>query len=295
MLQFFYGDDDFAIQQAETTAISFLGIDDFDTSYYDGDDNDRVLSDLQTPPFFSSHRLVVWRNPDLRRHADTLLSALDFADNAVFIVSVSRKPDKRLKAFKALKKAALVEREFQLPPPWRTDLIADRIRDVTKAKGLAITHDAIEALADEFGNDLFRIVSELEKLTNAYGNIQIDGDLIRRAINAENTTVFALVDALLDRDVPKSVEISAKLRNEPSMLILSILTREFHTYLSLKVGIIPLGISPQRQRFLNARLRGVDGRYLQSAIERSLAAQSEVKHGNFDLDLFVIDLIHAQI
>lgn len=122
-------------------------------------------------------------------------------------------PDKRQKVFKTLEKAGgiMMEsaklRDYQIQK-W----ILDYIHDWNKQKGqpVSIDEQVVALLAESLGNDLQKIVNELQKLVHGLPANQnrITPEIVERNIGiSKDFNIFELEDALTSNDVVKANRI----------------------------------------------------------------------------------------
>lgn len=127
------------------------------------------------------------------------------ASTILIIAHKYKKFDKRSRIYKILQKKAVVFesegiKDYQLPA-W--------ISGYVKKKGFGMTDKALALMVEFVGNDLERIVNELEKLFIVLGKkAEINEKHIEDHIGiSKDYNVFELVNAVLERDVLKANRI----------------------------------------------------------------------------------------
>jgi DNA polymerase-3 subunit delta len=274
MLIFYYGSNSFLINRRVIAAIEKLAPNDFDFSRYEGE-NDRIITDLRTPPFFGDRRVVSWFVPKLEGTEAPLsslifdaLEALESSPKTTLILAVGSSPAKNLKTFKTVKSAADEAEEFIAIAPWDRRAQIKQIAAITDPKKFRkITHRLHEALAEQFANDLARADAELSKIANAYNPQELtDKTAIECLSDGEAASVFDLTDALLDGNYGKAVRLAKRLEDahEPALKVLATITNKFHGVFSVLIGAESPGISPAQARFFKNRYYGQAERILRA-------------------------------
>jgi len=136
------------------------------------------------------------------------------SNSTIFIIAHKHKKfDKRSRVYKMLqKKAGIFESEavkdYQLPA-WISKFVRD--------KGFAMTDKAVALVAEFVGNDLSRIVNELEKLFIIVDEgTQINEKHIEEHIGiSKDYNVFELNNAILEKDILKANRIIKYFEENP--------------------------------------------------------------------------------
>ncbi len=121
----------------------------------------RVLDAARMRSLFAEKRAVVVRNADaLKGEADDLDAYLDDPTPGVTLVFMAAKPDKRRVAWKKLlERASVVKAE-----PLKGGALRGYVLDQLRKRRLALSEPGIEELLERVGQDLRRLIGELEKL-----------------------------------------------------------------------------------------------------------------------------------
>ena len=222
------GPDSYLAEQAlESLLQASLGADRADAlSVFRGDETgwSRVLEAARTGSLFSTRRAIVVRNAEaLKGDGDDAVAYLaDPAPDATLIL-LAAKPDKRKKPWKdVMAKANVVPAE-----PLKPAAVRGRVRDEVRKRRLPLDDDAVQELIDLVGQDLRRLMGELEKL-EAYaegrqGNLTAEdiaavlgrgiGQPLYKMSDAmaarQPAAVLALLEIALDEGTPSLVILSA--------------------------------------------------------------------------------------
>ena len=225
------GPDSYLAEQAlESLLQASLGPDRADAlSVFRGDETGwaRVLEAARTGSLFSTRRAIVVRNAEaLKGDGDDAVAYLaDPAPDATLIL-LAAKPDKRKKPWKdVMAKANVVPADPLKPAAVRT-----RVREEVRRRRLPLDDDAVQELIDLVGQDLRRLMGELEKL-EAYAEGR-QGKLTAEDIAAVlgrgiGQPLYKMSDALVARQpaaVLALLEIALD-EGTPSLVILSAMHR----------------------------------------------------------------------
>ncbi len=248
----YWGEDDFAIQQAvgklrETVLDPQWASFNYDKiSPEQPDAAIQALNQAMTPTFGAGQRLVWLVDTTITQHcSEDLLAELQrtlpvLPKSSVLLMTCRSKPDGRLKSTKLLQNHADV-REFSPIPPWKTDQIVQQVKQAAQEVGVKLTPDAIELLADCVGNDTRLLFSELKKLRLFGLDSQqaLSADTVAFLVTANTQNSLQLAVAIRGADTGKALGLVADLidRNEPALRIVATLIGQFRTWLWVKLMI----------------------------------------------------------
>ncbi len=167
-LYLFFGEEEFLIQEAVDLIISKVvdpGARDFNfnTLYCKDNSSSELVNLCQTLPFLSEKRLVIAKEIDVFKAADLeeLIPYLNDPSPSTCLLMLSNQPRFEKKSVTSAVEAhgavtrfyALLDRE-----------IVSWIEEWARTRGLSIRRDAAQFLWQTLGNDLQKIVNELEKV-----------------------------------------------------------------------------------------------------------------------------------
>jgi len=189
----------------------------FNLTVFYGKDSDwtDVVNACRRYPMFSERQVVVLKEAQQLRELDRLEAYVENPlPSTVFVAAYKGKTlDKRTKLYKALKKSAEIFvsekiRDYKLPE-W--------IAQYLQSKGYSINAKAVSLLDEHIGNDLSRIVNEIEKLDlNLKGKKTITEDDIERYIGiSKEYNVFELQAAIAKKDLARAITIIAYFEANP--------------------------------------------------------------------------------
>src|SRR5215510_14252201 len=167
-----------------------------------------VLDAARTRSLFATRRAVVVRAADaLKGEPDGLDSFLGDPTPGVSLVLLAAKPDRRRTVWKRLlEKAKVVKAE-----PLKGAALRGRLQDELRRRRLGVPAEAAEELIDRVGQDLRRLMGELDKL-EAFSHGRT-GPLTAEEVSAVlgrglSQPLFKLSDAFGARDARLALELT---------------------------------------------------------------------------------------
>ena len=249
MIYFFYGDEEFNIEQEILKLKSKLDKNFLDMSFktYDNPKFADLVAILRTQPMMFGKMLIVIKANDYFNKAfeDKELKQIEEAleDNnenldIVFVAEYPRnegkKPDSRKKFFKLLSKYNV--KEFPSIPTYKTAELETWIKK--HAKDLNFTQDAISALISQVGNNLRELNGEIEKLKLfIYPNKNVSKEMVQEYC-ISNEDLFAFSDFLMKGEKDKALLEYRKLLEKKFVLeIVSALQTMIRRWITLKAKV----------------------------------------------------------
>lgn len=190
-----------------------------------------VINACRRYPMNAAKQVVILKEAQLMKELDKLEQYIAAPlKTTIFIVGYKGKLDKRLKINKALKENAVVA-NF---PKLRDDKLPEWILTIVKEKGFTIRPKAVNMLAEQIGNDLNRLVNEVDKLAiNLKGKTAIDEDDIEKYIGiSKEYNSFELLGAVCKKDLAKAIKILNYFEANPKANPLQIVLPVFYAHFS---------------------------------------------------------------
>lgn len=237
------GEDTYSIQQKLAVFKSKLGSTwlAFNFHTYASEALAEAIATARTPPLASAKRVIVVENCQFNQFGEQQLEILQILPNlpiSTTLIFTGKSIDKRLKVAKYLLKHGKLQ-EFEIIPPWRTDLIEAEIAHRAKQQKLALAQPVVAYLASAIGNDLARMDSELTKL-KVYANGQPSSFAeVKRLVSSTRHSSLQLAEAMRKGDVALTMQLLHELRSraEIPLVILSTLLTQFRTWLWVKCAL----------------------------------------------------------
>jgi DNA polymerase-3 subunit delta len=229
-VQAIVGEDTYLAEEAlERVLAAALGDDRQDgLSVFHGDESkwEDVLAAARTGSLFAPRRAVVVRRAEQLKGDEEAVAqyADDPAPDAVLVL-VAGKPDRRRNPWKKLLAKATVHDAA----PKRGRALRAHVEQELRRRGLRFDPEAFEELVSEVGQDLRRLMGEVDKLEAfAGGRRQISGDDVAAVLGRGlGQPLYLLSDAFASRDAARSLELVERLLGdgEEALRILSTLHR----------------------------------------------------------------------
>lgn len=311
-----HGDDEYAIKQQVKKLEAALGdpaTSQMNIDHFDG--NNWNINTIQAAthamPFISKRRLIIITNPlkSLRskKERDDLLRLLDTAPSSSMIVLQMEHPLVSWQERKKGKKHWLEiwaeqagERAYihEYLQPRGNEMIKWIIKTASEMGG-SISHQAAELLASHAVENPRIAVKELEKLLT-YVNYQRtidDADVENLVINQEEGNIFALVDAIGNRDKKMAIHLLRQiLEVEDPFLLFGMIVRQFRLIFLIKEALqqglrrdVEIANAIQERLFVVRRLipqaRNFSPEAIKSIYHQLLTMDSAVKSGQSEWDV----------
>jgi DNA polymerase-3 subunit delta len=189
----------------------------FNLTVFYGKDADwaAVINACKRYPMFAERQVVLLKEAQQMKDIDKLESyAANPLSSTIFVVAHKTKTlDKRSKLSKLLKKSA----EIFTSEKVKDYKLQEWIGEYVRSRGYIINAKAISLLDEHIGNDLNRIVNEIEKLAlNLKGKKDITEDDIERYIGiSKEYNVFELQAAIAKKDLGKAIKIIQYFEGNP--------------------------------------------------------------------------------
>lgn len=178
------------------------------TVFYGRDANwAEVVNACRRYPMFAERQVVLLKEAQTMRDIGQLENYFESPlASTIFVVAYKGKNyDKRTKFYKLLKEKA----EILSAEKIKDNKVQEWILDFVKQQGYEISSKAASLLEEHLGNDLSRIVNEIDKLSvNLKGSKQITEDDIEKYIGiSKEYNVFELQAAIAKKDAARAIKI----------------------------------------------------------------------------------------
>jgi DNA polymerase-3 subunit delta len=176
-----------------------------------------VINAAKRFPMMANNQVIIVKEAQNIKNIDNLIYYVEKPlKSTVLVINYKYKElDKRKKLYTSLDKTAVVFNSEKL----YEDKIPAWITEYLRGKGYGITPDASAMLTEFLGNDLSKIVNELNKLfiTLPQGTQKISADIIEKNIGfSKDYNNFELQKALATKDVLKANRIILHFAKNPN-------------------------------------------------------------------------------
>ena len=213
-----------------------------------------LLGELNAYPMMAERRLVVLKEAQYFKDIEALEKYFDKpADTTIFVVCYKHKTyDARKKSIKAAAKNGLVFKSDKI----REYQLADWINAYVKSIGYEITSKASMLLTEFIGNDISRIVNEIEKLTILVkkGTPINDVHIEENIGISKDYNIFELTNAIQLRDSLKSFKIIQYFENNPKAVEITVVISNLFRLFS---NIMRIHFLPNKSREAVVQVLGV--------------------------------------
>jgi len=242
---------DFLMNYAENNILS-ESESSFNLSIFYGKDADwtSVINACKRYPMFSEKQVVLLKEAQQMSSIDKLESYVENPlSSTIFVVGYKSKSyDKRTKLYKLLSKNAEIVTLSKI----KDDKINEWISNYVKTIGFSISSKASFLLQEHIGNDLNRIVSEIDKLkVNLKENKSIDEDVIEKYIGiSKEYNVFELQAAIANKSIASAIKIINYFESNPKAGQIQMVLPALYSFFSKVYSVY--GMSNQTENILKA-------------------------------------------
>jgi DNA polymerase-3 subunit delta len=231
------GDEDYFIDEvmeyAEKKILSDSEAEFNQTIFYGKDANwADIVNACRRYPMFAERQVVLLKEAQQMKDVEKLEGYFENPlPSTIFVVSYKGKTlDGRQKFSKLIKKKGEV---FQSKKMYENQL-PGWINSYLQANGFTIKPKALALLIDHIGNDLSRIVNEIEKLSlNLGAEKNITEDDIEKYIGiSKEYNIFELQNALSRKDQQKAIRIIQYLEANPKAVPVQLILPSLYSYFS---------------------------------------------------------------
>jgi DNA polymerase-3 subunit delta len=212
---------------------------------------------------------------DVQDPVEAYLSAP--ASDATLVLMAAR-PDRRRKPWKSL----LAQAEVHEATPKRGRALRAHVEDELRRRGLRLSREVLDLLIDEVGQDLRRLMGEIDKLeawTEGRTEITVD-DVSALLGQGLGQPLYLLSDAFQARDTPRALELLDRLlgEGEQGPLVVSALhrtLRQVRGAIALRTAGVPAAqigarLLPPNMQFKLEALLTAAKRWSEADVRRAL-------------------------
>ncbi len=244
----------------------------------------RVVDAARTGSLFAEQRALVVRGAEgLKGEGDEAVAYVEDPNPAVALILVAAKPDRRKTVWKRiLDKATVVSAE-----PLKGKALRAHVQESLRRRHLRIAEESLEDLLERFGQDLRRLMGEIDKLEAfAQGKADLGAEDVAAVLGRGfSQPLYLLGDAVSERNLARSLEITEALLEdgEEAPRILGTLHRSLRQVrgaLALREAGVPgdeiaRRLLPANMAFKLKALREAARRWTEKDLEKAISALAE--------------------
>ena len=248
------GADSYLAEEAlESLLAAAVGNDRADSvQVFRGDESNwtRVAEAARTGSLFASRRAVVVRNADaLKGDGEEMVAYVEDPAPDAALILLAAKPDKRKTVWKRVLEAA----EVVPAEPLKGRALRARVAERVRQRRLPLRDDGLEELLERVGQDLRRLMGELDKLEAFAGGAPLSADDVAAVLGRGMAPpLYRLGDAFASRRGRESLQILQSLLEEGEVPLKVLGT--FHRSLRQVRGALALRGSRSAREELVSRL-----------------------------------------
>ena len=174
---------------------------------------ERLVAAAQTGSLFAARRAIVVRRAELLKGDEERIGAyVDDPSPDVTLILMAAKPDRRRAVWKRL----LPKVEVHSAQPKRGRALRAHVEAELGRRGLRIAPEGVNELIDRVGQDLRRLMGEVDKLEAFAGDDRrLSADDVAAVLGRGlGRPLYLLADAVTAREVQRSVELLDELMGE---------------------------------------------------------------------------------
>lgn len=236
-----YGEEPYFIDKEISKLVEKFN--DYEVVSYDMFENNisDALEDALMGSLFSSNKLIICKNStfltgskcDIEHKTDDLLKYLSMdSDNVLALTVITDKLDTRKKVVKELNKFNIIKIDKLKPYEFNKFVI-----NYCKDNGYKINDSAVKLFLEKLTDNLYIITSELDKLfLYKDDNIITIDDIKLVTSKVVNTNIFDLVNAIVEKNIDKALEVYDDLMiiNEEEIKLIVTLANQFRLIYQVK-------------------------------------------------------------
>ncbi|APB32555.1 DNA polymerase III subunit delta [Gloeomargarita lithophora Alchichica-D10] len=305
-IYYYWGEDDHQIKQSAQQLIQQVVDPHWQSFNYQKVAGDALeviqnaLAESRTLPFGSGGRLTWISDAPLGTKCPEELgqTLLDLVPNLpehshVLFTGVNKLPVKS-KVGQLFTQQGKVQ-EFTPIPPWKTEALAEMVRDTAQSLAIALKPDAVDYLVEAVGNDRYRLAQELQKIALLRPNDPrpLSAKEIQPLVPATTQTSLALAQAIRLGQTDMALNLLDDLLTmaEPPLRVTATLVSQFRLWLWVKLmqvdkqvdaqkvaAMTNLG-NPKRIYFLEKEVRSLPLAALTQTLELLFEMELGIKRG----------------
>jgi DNA polymerase-3 subunit delta len=245
MVFFLYGLDTFLLQRKlkeiigkyrskHQSGFNFLKIEATEEGFQKMKDTVETISMFKEKKLIIVHNLLSTSKLIQSTFEDYFKKNLFVNEGVSLIIAQEGEPDKRTKLYKLLFKKAFKKQEF---PGLTNENLHAFIKKEVGQLDAEINSEAIDELMLFFGNDLWQIENEIQKLVSFRPNKTISKDDVQKICTANiNSNIFETIEAISKKDKKTALRLASKYfeGGDNELQLLSMINYQFRNLIKIK-------------------------------------------------------------
>ena len=205
-----------------------------------------VINACRRYPMFAERQVVLLKEAQQMKDVEKLISYIENPlSSTVFVISYK---EKKLDARKRFAKIVKEKGELISTKKMYDSKLPEWTQEMLQLKGLTITQRGLILLVEHIGNDLTRIVNEVDKLSVNLGTrTNITEDDIEKYIGvSKEYNVFELQTALAAKDLARSIQIIQYFEANPKAGPIQLILPSLYSFFSKVFMIFSAGTNDEK-------------------------------------------------
>ena len=200
-----------------------------------------VINACRRYPMFAERQVVIVKEAQQMKDIEKLEAYIDNPLSSTILVIAYK--DKKLDARKKFAKLVKEKGVLLTTKKLYENQVMEWTENFLASKGLSITQKGLALLVDHIGNDLSRIVNEIEKLQVNIGTRQsVSEDDIERNVGiSKDFNVFELTTAFASKDVPGAIRIINYFESNPKAAPIQLVLPSLYSFFSKVMMVFGAG------------------------------------------------------
>lgn len=220
----------------------------FNLSIFYGKDANwaEVINACRRYPMFADRQVVLLKEAQQMKDLEKLISYIENPlSSTVFVISYK---EKKLDARKRFAKIVKEKGELISTKKMYDNKLPEWTQEMLQSKGLTISQKALLLLVEHIGNDLTRIVNEVDKLSVNLGiRKNITEDDVEEYIGvSKEYNVFELQSALAAKDLVRSIQIIQYFEANPKAGPIQLILPSLYSFFSKVFMIFSAGSNDEK-------------------------------------------------
>lgn len=205
-----------------------------------------VINACRRYPMFAERQVVLLKEAQQMKDVEKLISYIENPlSSTVFVISYK---EKKLDARKRFAKIVKEKGELISTKKMYDSKLPEWTQEMLQLKGLTITQKGLILLVEHIGNDLTRIVNEVDKLSVNLGTrTNITEEDIEKYIGvSKEYNVFELQTALAAKDLARSIQIIQYFEANPKAGPIQLILPSLYSFFSKVFMIFSAGTNDEK-------------------------------------------------